>query len=78
MTLMLATGTSKNLGTSHGYTTQLSSRHDAGVNLNFADGHVAYFKYNYVCAQTANKATDPGRADINWTYKKNIKHGIKV
>ena len=21
-----------------------------------------------VCAQTANKAADPGRADINWTY----------
>ena len=60
--------TSKNLGTSHGHTTQLSSRHDAGVNLNFADGHVAYFKYNYVCAQTSNKAADPGRADINWTY----------
>ena len=59
---------SKNLGTSHGYTTQLSSRHDRGVNLNFADGHVAYFKYNYVCTNAGNKAADPGRADINWTY----------
>jgi len=59
---------SKNLGTSHGYTTQLSARHDAGVNLDFADGHVAYFKYSYVCAQVGNKAADPGRADINWTY----------
>ena len=62
------TDPSKNLGTSHGYTTQLSSRHDAGVNLNFADGHVAYFKYSYVCANAGNKAADPGRAEINWTY----------
>ena len=58
----------KNLGISHGYTTQLSSRHDAGVNLNFADGHVGYFKYHYVCFDTGTKAADPGRADVNWTY----------
>jgi len=62
------TDPSKNLGTSHGTTTQLSSRHDAGVNLSFADGHVAYFKYSYVCLDAGTKAADPGRADINWTY----------
>jgi prepilin-type N-terminal cleavage/methylation domain-containing protein/prepilin-type processing-associated H-X9-DG protein len=62
------TDPSKNLGTSHGYTTQLSSRHEAGVNLNFADGHVSYFKYSYVCADAGTKAADPGHADINWTY----------
>jgi prepilin-type processing-associated H-X9-DG protein len=26
---------------------QISSRHNAGANINFADGHVAYFKYSY-------------------------------
>jgi prepilin-type N-terminal cleavage/methylation domain-containing protein/prepilin-type processing-associated H-X9-DG protein len=58
----------KNLGTSHGTTSQFSSRHGAGANLNFADGHVAWFKYSYVCSNAVSKAADPGNADIHWTY----------
>jgi len=56
------------IGCSHCWVAQLSSRHDAGENLNFADGHVAYFKYAYVCSNAVTKAADPGRPDINWTY----------
>ncbi len=56
------------IGCSHCWVAQLSSRHDAGANLNFADGHAAYFKYSYVCSNATTKAADPGRADINWTY----------
>lgn len=56
------------IGCSHCWVAQLSSRHDAGANLNFADGHVAYFKYTYVCSNAVTKASDPGQSDINWTY----------
>ena len=56
------------VGCSHCWIAQISSRHNAGANLNFADGHVAWFKYTYVCLNTGTKAADPGRADINWTY----------
>lgn len=56
------------LGISHGYTAQISSRHDAGANLVFGDGHAAYYKYSYICTNTGTKAGDPGRFDINWTY----------
>ena len=45
-----------------------SSRHDAGANLNFADGHVAYFKYACICSNAVTKVADPGNPDINWTY----------
>lgn len=58
----------KNLGSSHANTSKFSSRHNAGANLNFADGHVAWFKYDYVCSNAVTKASDPGRADIQWTY----------
>jgi prepilin-type processing-associated H-X9-DG protein len=58
----------KNLGTSHGTTAQFSSRHNAGANLNFADGHVAWFKYSYVCSNAVTKAVDCGNPDIQWTY----------
>ena len=58
----------KNLGSSHANTSKFSSRHNAGANLNFADGHVAWFKYSYVCADAVTKAADPGRPDIHWTY----------
>jgi len=56
------------LGCSHCYTAQLSSRHDAGADLAFADGHAAYFQYSYICRNTGAKAADPGHPDINWTY----------
>ena len=56
------------IGCSHCWVAQLSSRHVAGANLNFADGHVGYFKYSYVCLNTGTKAADPGNSDINWTY----------
>ena len=59
---------SKNLGSSHANTSKISSRHNAGANLTFADGHVGWFKYSYVCSNAVSKAADPGRTDIHWTY----------
>ena len=59
---------SREIGCSHGWVAQLSSRHDAGASLNFADGHGAYFKYSYVCSNAVTKAADPGRSDIHWAY----------
>ncbi|HEX4341936.1 MAG TPA: type II secretion system protein [Verrucomicrobiae bacterium] len=56
------------VGVSHCWVLQMSSRHTAGANLNFADGHVAYFKYSYICSNAVTKAVDPGVADINWVY----------
>ena len=58
----------KNLGSSHANTSKFSSRHNAGANLGFADGHVAWFKYSYVCSNAVTKAADPGNPDIHWTY----------
>jgi prepilin-type processing-associated H-X9-DG protein len=58
----------KEVGTSHCWVAQLSSRHNAGANINFADGHVSYYKYTYVCSNNLSKAVDPGNPDINWTY----------
>ncbi|MDB6067736.1 MAG: N-terminal cleavage protein [Pedosphaera sp.] len=46
----------------------LSSRHDAGANLVFLDGHVAHFGYSYICVRAGTKVGDPGRSDINWGY----------
>jgi prepilin-type processing-associated H-X9-DG protein len=60
------TGTAANktdLATPHCYTTRFSSRHNAGGNITFSDGHVGYFKYTYV-VNTSGK--DPGNSDINW------------
>lgn len=56
------------LGCSHCWVAQLSSRHVAGADLNFSDGHVGYYKYSYVCSNAVTKAVDPGVSDINWTY----------
>jgi prepilin-type N-terminal cleavage/methylation domain-containing protein/prepilin-type processing-associated H-X9-DG protein len=55
------------LATPHCYTTRFSARHDAGADIAFSDGHVAYFKYTYVCSNGLHKAADPGRPDINWS-----------
>lgn len=46
----------------------LSSRHTAGANLTFLDGHSGYFKYKYLTYQEGIKIGDPGRPDINWSY----------
>jgi prepilin-type N-terminal cleavage/methylation domain-containing protein/prepilin-type processing-associated H-X9-DG protein len=51
------------LATPHCYTTRFSSRHSAGGDISFSDGHVDYFKYSYV-VNAAGK--DPGDSDINW------------
>jgi prepilin-type N-terminal cleavage/methylation domain-containing protein/prepilin-type processing-associated H-X9-DG protein len=56
------------VGCSHCWAAQISSRHNAGADINFADGHVAYFKYAYICSNAVTKAADPGDPDINWTY----------
>ena len=58
--------------TSQSYTTRMSARHSNGANLTFADGHSAWFKYDYL-VQPVNgnnglKPGDPGRPDISWTY----------
>ena len=55
--------TPTDLATPHCYTTRFSSRHDQGGNITFSDGHVSYYKYNYV-VNTSGK--DPGNPDINW------------
>jgi prepilin-type N-terminal cleavage/methylation domain-containing protein/prepilin-type processing-associated H-X9-DG protein len=56
------------VGPSHCWAAQISSRHNAGANINFADGHVAYFKYSYICAVKGTSAGDGEKPDINWTY----------
>jgi prepilin-type N-terminal cleavage/methylation domain-containing protein/prepilin-type processing-associated H-X9-DG protein len=58
----------KNLGSSHANTSKFSSRHSAGANLTFGDGHVDWFKYSYVCSNAVTKAADPGNSDIQWTH----------
>ncbi len=62
------TSPANELGTSHCCYAMESSRHSAGANLTFEDGHTAYFKYSYICANTGSRPTDPGRPDINWTF----------
>jgi len=59
---------SNEVGCSHCWVAQISSRHNAGANINFADGHVAWYKYSYVCSNGVTSAGDPGNSDINWTY----------
>jgi len=56
------------LGVSHCFTRMISSRHNAGAQLAFLDGHAACFKYTYICSNEVTKAADPGRPDINWAY----------
>lgn len=58
----------KEIGCSHCCTAQVASRHNAGSNINFADGHVSYYRYSYICSNAVTKAADPGKPDINWTY----------
>jgi prepilin-type N-terminal cleavage/methylation domain-containing protein/prepilin-type processing-associated H-X9-DG protein len=62
------TDPTKEVGVEHCWCLQMSSRHNAGANLTFSDGHVAWFKYSYICSNAVTKAADPGRPDINWTY----------
>jgi prepilin-type N-terminal cleavage/methylation domain-containing protein/prepilin-type processing-associated H-X9-DG protein len=56
------------LGAPRGSLNHLSSRHAAGANLTFLDGHSAYFKYSYTAYQKGTKIGDPGNRDINWSY----------
>ena len=56
------------LGAPRGSLNHLSSRHAAGANLTFLDGHSAYFKYSYMAYQKGTKIGDPGQPDINWAY----------
>ena len=56
------------VGCSHCWAAQISSRHNAGANINFADGHVTYYKYSYICANKGTSAGDSHAPDINWTY----------
>jgi prepilin-type processing-associated H-X9-DG protein len=56
------------LGAARGSLNHLSSRHSAGANLTFLDGHSAYFKYAYLCYPKGSKIGDPGDPDINWSY----------
>jgi prepilin-type N-terminal cleavage/methylation domain-containing protein/prepilin-type processing-associated H-X9-DG protein len=56
------------LGTPRGSLNHLSSRHAAGANLIFLDGHATYFKYSYMAYQKGTKIGDPGDPNINWSY----------
>ncbi len=56
------------LGAPRGSLNHLSSRHSAGANLTFLDGHSAYFKYTYLAFQKGAKIGDPAHPDINWSY----------
>ena len=59
---------SNELGTSHCCFAMESSRHSAGADLNFLDGHTAWFRYSYLAGNTGSRPTDPGRPDVNWTF----------
>ena len=59
------------LATPHCYTTRFSSRHNNGGCIAFSDGHVKWYKYDYVVAGPGNPGGitaghDPGNYDINW------------
>jgi prepilin-type N-terminal cleavage/methylation domain-containing protein/prepilin-type processing-associated H-X9-DG protein len=56
------------LGAPRGSLNHLSSRHNAGANLTFLDGHSAYYSYTYLCRQKGTKIGDPGNPDVNWSY----------
>ncbi len=56
------------LGSPQNYTSRFSSRHNAGGNLAFSDGHAEYFKYAHVCVAHNGKPSDPANPDINWTH----------
>ncbi len=63
----------KEVGVQHCWVNQFSARHNVGGNLTFADGHVAHFKYTYVCADGVTKPVDTGAPDINWAAS-----GVKI
>jgi len=54
------------------YTTRFSSRHSAGADIAFLDGHASWYKYDYVVipvnGNNGLKPGDPGLPDINWSY----------
>jgi prepilin-type N-terminal cleavage/methylation domain-containing protein/prepilin-type processing-associated H-X9-DG protein len=56
------------LGAPRGSLNHLSSRHAAGANLTFLDGHAAYYRYTYMAYQEGTKIGDPAVPDINWSY----------
>jgi prepilin-type N-terminal cleavage/methylation domain-containing protein len=56
------------LGAPRGSLNHLSSRHVAGADLTFLDGHAAYYKYSYMAYAKGTKIGDPGDPDINWSY----------
>jgi prepilin-type N-terminal cleavage/methylation domain-containing protein/prepilin-type processing-associated H-X9-DG protein len=56
------------LGAARGSLNHVSSRHNAGANLTFLDGHSAHFRYVYLAYQKGTQIGDPGDADINWSY----------
>ena len=63
------TGNSIKLATPHCYTTRFSSRHDKGGCITFSDGHVKWYKYDYVVSHDNPNVIDghdPGNYDINW------------
>jgi prepilin-type N-terminal cleavage/methylation domain-containing protein/prepilin-type processing-associated H-X9-DG protein len=62
------TNPTNELGTSHCCYAMESSRHNAGANLTFGDGHTAHFPYSYIAANVGSRPGDPGRPDINWTF----------
>ena len=56
------------LGAPRGSLNHLSSRHSAGGNLTFVDGHSAYYKYKYLAYQEGTKIGDPANPDVNWSF----------
>jgi prepilin-type N-terminal cleavage/methylation domain-containing protein/prepilin-type processing-associated H-X9-DG protein len=58
------------LGSPQCYTSRITSRHTAGANIVFSDGHAAFYKYGYVCSNdvATPKPQDPGLAEINWSF----------
>lgn len=56
------------LGAPRGSLNHLSSRHSAGANLTFADGHAAFFHYTYLAVPKGTKIGDPAVGDVNWSY----------
>jgi prepilin-type N-terminal cleavage/methylation domain-containing protein/prepilin-type processing-associated H-X9-DG protein len=65
------------LGSPQNYTSRFSSRHNAGGNITFSDGHAAYFKYSYVVVPNNGKPSDPGRADIHWSHDGTSVDGLR-
>jgi prepilin-type processing-associated H-X9-DG protein len=56
------------LAAPRGSLNHVSSRHTAGANLTFLDGHAARYKYAYLAFPKGTKIGDPGNPDVNWSY----------